>query len=87
MNTISETYKPEGFHTVHPCLFADDPLKLIDFLKNAFYAREVNRSLTSDGNIANVIMQIGDSCIMISQARAGFTGMRTSLCIYVDDVG
>ncbi len=86
MNKLFETYKPEGFHSVNPYLFVDDPLALIDFLKNVFYASEVSRSLTPNGDIANVILRIGDSCFMISQARAEFTGMKTSLYLYVDDV-
>lgn len=86
MNKLFETYKPEGFHAVNPYLFVDDPLALIDFLKNVFYASEVSRSLTPNGDIANVILRIGDSCFMISQARGEFTGMKTSLYLYVDDV-
>lgn len=86
MNKLFETYKPEGFHSVNPYLFVDDPLALIDFLKNVFYASEVSRSLTPNGDIANVILRIGDSCFMISQARAEFIGMKTSLYLYVDDV-
>ncbi len=86
MNKAFKTYKPEGFHSVNPYLFVDHPAELIDFLKNAFYAIEVNRSMMPNGDIANVILQIGDACFMISQARGEFTGMRTALYLYVDDV-
>lgn len=86
MNTYFDTYRPDGFHTLHPYLFVDDPEKLIDFLKKAFYAEEINRSLMPDGNIANVILKIGDSCFMISQARGEFEGMKTALYLYVSDV-
>lgn len=87
MDTIFETYKPGGFHTVTTYLFVNNAPKLIDFLKAAFYAKEVNRSVNpKNGDIANCILQIGDSCFMISQARNQFVGMRTALYLYVNDV-
>ena len=44
MNKIYDTYRPEGFGTVNGYLFAENPKELIEFLKKAFYAEEVNRS-------------------------------------------
>jgi len=86
-NPIFETYKPDGFHTVNSYLFVDDPEKLIDFLKNAFFAEEINRSTVAEtGEIANVILKIGDTCFMISQAREQFIGMRTALYLFVNNV-
>jgi PhnB protein len=46
MDKIFETYKPDNFHTVTPYLFVDNPQVLIDFLKNAFLAKEINCSIT-----------------------------------------
>lgn len=86
MNKLFKTYKPEGFHTVTPYLFVSNAEGLIDFLKNAFYAEEINRSLMPDGIIANVILKIGDTCLMVSEAREAFMGMKTALYLYVDDV-
>lgn len=86
MENTFETYKPEGFHTVTPYLFVKEPEHLADFLKQAFYGREVNRSLMPDGTIANIMLRIGDTCFMLSQARAQFAGMKTALYLYVDDV-
>lgn len=87
MNKIFETYRPEGFETVNGYLFAKNPKKLIEFLKNAFYAKEINRSINpQNGDIANVILKIGSSCFMISQARGQFLNMRTAFYLYVDDV-
>lgn len=86
MDRIFETYRPEGFHTINSYLFVDDPQKLIEFLKNAFYAKEINRALMPNKEIANVILQIGDSCFMISKARGAFTGMKTALYLYVNNV-
>lgn len=86
MNKIFDTYRPEGFRTVNGYLFVTNPSELIAFLKNAFYANEINRSTNPNGEIANVILKIGDSCFMISQAREPFLNMRTSFYLFVDDV-
>ncbi len=37
-------------------------------------------------HIANVILKIGSSCFMISQARGQFLNMRSAFYLYVDDV-
>lgn len=87
MEKVFQTYRPDGFHTVTPYLFVDKPQLLIDFLKNTFFAKEINCSINPiNGDIANCILQIGDTCIMISQAREQFEGMRTALYLFVDDV-
>lgn len=73
MNKIFDTFRPEGFSTVNGYLFVENPNELIYFLKNAFYAEEINRSTDPrNGDIANVILKIGSSCFMISQARGPF---------------
>ena len=73
MEKIFDTYKPKGFHTLTTYFFVDNPQELIDFLKNAFFAIEINRSVNPTNNdIANCILEIGDSCFMISQA--GYSG-------------
>ncbi|MDQ1097595.1 MULTISPECIES: VOC family protein [Chryseobacterium] len=87
MENIFQTYKPDNFHTVTPYLFVDQPNLLIEFLKNTFFAKEINRSVNpATGDIANCILQIGDTCFMISQARAPFDDMKTALYLFVDDV-
>ena len=87
MEKIFQTFKPDGFHTVTPYLFVERPQLLIDFLKKAFFAKEINRSVNpASGDIANCILQIGDTCFMISQAREQFKGMRAAFYLFVDDV-
>lgn len=57
MNKIFDTYRPEGFGTVNEYLFVENPSELINFLKNAFYAEEINRSVNrKNADIANVIL-------------------------------
>ena len=87
MNKIFETYRPEGFGTVNGYLFVENPKELINFLKNAYYAEEINRSTNpKTGDIANVILKIGTSCFMISTARGQFLNMRAAFYLYVDNV-
>lgn len=87
MNDIYNTYHPEGFETINAYLFANNPNELIDFLINAFYAEEINRSINPEnGDIANVILKMGTSCFMISQASDRFLDMRAAFYLFVDDV-
>jgi uncharacterized glyoxalase superfamily protein PhnB len=87
MKADFNTYRPEGFGSVNPYLFAARPQQLIQFLKDAFSAEELNRStIPKSDEIANCLMKIGDSCIMISQARGDFEGMRSSFYLFVENV-
>ncbi len=87
MNKVFETYRPDGFGTISPYIMSGNPDELIEFLKTAFYADELNRSINpANGEIANCILKIGASSFMISQARNQFLNMRTSFYLYVEDV-
>ena len=56
-------------------------------MKKAFYAEEINRSTNpQNGDISNVVMRLGSSCFMISQARGEFMDMRTAFYLFVDNV-
>lgn len=87
MNKIFETYRPDGFGTISAYLMVENPVELIEFLKNAFYAEELNRSINpKNGDIANAILKIGYSCFMISQAKGKYRNMKTSFYLYVNNV-
>lgn len=87
MNPVFNTYIPDGFSTVGTYIFSEEPYKLIDFLKEAFYAEELHQTMNpSNGDLANCILKVGHSCIMISQARGQFMGMCSAYYLYVDDV-
>lgn len=82
-----DTFRPNGFHTLNTYLFVADPQLEIDFLKKAFHAQEINRTINDKtGEIANCILKIGDSCFMISQARGDFENMRTAFYLFVENV-
>ena len=87
MNDLYTTYRPDGFHTLNTYIFSEDPEGLIDFLKASFAAQELNRMLRPDtGEVANVILKIGDSCLMISQANGPFLAMKAATYLFTSDV-
>ncbi len=85
MDSIYNTFVPKGFSTVNAYIFAENPLELINFYKAAFFATEIGRT-ERDGIILNCILQIGESCFMVSQARDEFLGMRSSFYLFTKDV-
>jgi PhnB protein len=76
---------PEGYHTVTPYLVVSDAGKLIDFLKRAFDAKEIHRSMGPDGKVAHAAVSVGDSRIMLGGARPGTPLMPCMLYLYVPD--
>ena len=59
---------PDGYHTVTPYLTVRGVPKLIDFLKQAFEAREIERMAQPDGTIRHAEVRIGNSVVMMSEA-------------------
>ena len=77
---------PEGYHTVTPCLVVEGAARLIDFLKQAFGAKEVHPpTLGPDGSVMHAEMKIGDSMIMMGEARGEHRPMPSALYLYVED--
>lgn len=77
---------PDGFHTVTPYLIVTDVPLLIDFLKQAFDAKEIYRSTTPEGTVNHAQVQVGDSMVMMGQAQAEWPAMPTMLYLYMEDV-
>jgi hypothetical protein len=62
---------PEGYQQVTPWIIVKDAAKLIDFLKEAFGAKETDgsRVYNQDGSIGHVEVRIGDSVSTASTLR------------------
>ena len=75
---------PEGFHTVTPAIVVNGTTGLIDFLKQAFDAKERNRMVGPGGAILHAEVQIGDSIIMMNDVMRG-EPMPSSFYLYVKD--
>ncbi|OQX20350.1 MAG: glyoxalase [Desulfobulbaceae bacterium A2] len=78
---------PAGYHTVTPYLTIAGAAELIEFLKQAFQAREKERFMRPDGCIGHAEVIIGDSVIMLGEPKGGECGpMPGALYLYVEDV-
>ncbi len=77
---------PDGFHTVTPYLTVPGVARLIDFLKQAFDAKEVApRFAQPDGRIMHAEVKIGDSIVMMGEPQAPWPTMPASMYLYVKD--
>lgn len=76
---------PEGFHTVTPYLVCSGVPALLDFLKAAFGAEALEITQLPSGRIANAILRMGDSRIMVGEAMEGFPPRPSTLYLYVPD--
>jgi uncharacterized glyoxalase superfamily protein PhnB len=77
---------PDGYHTVTPYLVVDGGQKLIDFLKQAFDAKETFSMKGQAETIAHAEVQIGDSTVMISDSTPEWKARSSLLYLYVEDV-
>jgi PhnB protein len=76
--------RPEGFHTVNPYLVVNGAAEVIEFLRQAFEAKEVGERFKGpDGKIMHAAVQIGDSIVEVGDAAEP---MPMNLHMYVDDV-
>jgi len=87
---------PEGYHTMTACLTVQDAVRMVEFYKEAFGAKERYRMWTPDGKqVAHAEMQIGDSVFMLGNEMPGqecggspqtLGGTPVGFYIYVKDV-
>lgn len=77
---------PDGYHMVTPYLTVADAEAQMDFLKRAFGAQEIYRHSDDKGHVGHAEMQLGDSKIMLGQARDQWTPRQASFYLYVEDV-
>jgi PhnB protein len=79
-------YIPEGYGTVFPYMVVHQAEKFVDFLKNAFDAKELGRTQIPGGRIANVRVRIGTTTFMVSEAEGDFKAMAGAYYVYVENV-
>jgi len=77
---------PEGYHTITPYVAVQGADKLIDFLKQIFAATEIERMMQADGTVKHAEVRIGDSVMMISEARGECKPMPAAFYLYMSDV-
>ena len=76
---------PEGFHRVTPYLTVQGVARLIDFLKQAFEAEELERMPGPNGAVGHAQLKIGDSMVMMGEAASQEKAMRCAMYLYVND--
>lgn len=76
---------PAGYHTVTPWIIARGAAELIDFLKEAFKAKEQARVELGDGSIGHAELRIGDSVVMVFDAKPEWPDTPSFLRLYVAD--
>jgi PhnB protein len=77
---------PDGYHTVTPYLVVADAEAQIDFLKRAFGADETYRHHDDKGKVSHAEVRVGNSMLMIGQARDQWTPKPAMFYLYVEDV-
>jgi PhnB protein len=77
---------PDGYHTVTPYLTVADAAGQIDFLKRAFDGEQVFAHTDDQGNVRHAEVRIGDSIVMIGQAREPWTPKPGHFYLYVPNV-
>src|SRR5918998_4577236 len=76
---------PEGYHTVTPWIISRDSARLIEFLDAAFGAEEIARVVGEDGSIGHAEVRIGDSVVMMFDAKPHWPDTPAFLRLYVAD--
>lgn len=77
---------PEGYHSVTPYLTVQGVPTLIDFMKQAFEAQEIERVTRPDGTVGHAEVKIGDSIVMMGEAGGEGQPMPGAVYLYVNDV-
>ena len=77
---------PDGYHNVTPYLVVRGIARLIDFLKEAFGAVELERMTLPNGSVTHAEVQIGDSKVMLGEAGSEHKPICACLLLYVTDV-
>ena len=78
---------PEGLHTVNSYLHPVGADKLIDFLKQAFEAEDVELyRAEAGGPVTHAKVRLGDTILEMAEAHGSYEPMPTALHFYVPDV-
>ena len=76
---------PPVYGTVTPWIISPDTARVIDFSAAAFGAEELARVPGPDGGIGHAEVRIGDSVVMMFDARDGWPDTPAFLRLYVAD--
>ena len=83
---MSGTFKPGGYNSVSPYLVVEGAARLIEFLKEAFHAKQLRRFDNPDGSVMHAEVRIDDTVIMIGDAGPEWPSFNSWMHFYVNDV-
>jgi PhnB protein len=78
-------YVPKGLHAVNPYLHPLRAEPLINFLKRAFDAQEVEKYASPDGVVHHAQIRIADSIVEMGEAHGKYTPLPAMFYLYVPD--
>ncbi len=76
---------PEGYHTATPLFVVPGVTQLINFMKQAFDAEELESFPRPDGTIYHAEVRIGDSIVMMGEPEGESDPMPGAIYLYVND--
>jgi len=76
---------PQGMRTITPTLHVKGTDRLMDFIKRAFGAAELDRTLAPDGAVMHAQLKLGDAVVELGEARGFVSPMPCSMHYYVAD--
>lgn len=77
---------PDGYHSVTPYLMIKGADKFIAFMAEVFGAKVTEQLIQADGKPGHTELRVGDSLIMLNEAKADRPPTPIMLHIYVEDV-
>lgn len=85
MNAQKARPVPEGYHSVTPFVIVKAAARFMDFMAEAFDAKEIARVVGDDGAIGHAETRIGDSVVMTFDAKEGWPETPAFIRLYVED--
>jgi uncharacterized glyoxalase superfamily protein PhnB len=77
---------PAGMHAITPTLHVPGTDRLIEFIKRAFGAEELDRTLAPNGAVMHAQLKLGDSVLELGEPGGFVAPMPCSIHYYVPDV-
>lgn len=76
---------PDGYHAVTPFVIVKGAARFMDFMHDAFGAKDLGRVVGDDGLIGHAEARIDDSVVMCFDAKADWPDTPAFLRLYVED--
>lgn len=76
---------PPGYHTVTPYIVTSNARQFMDFARDAFGAEEIECMKDDTGRVMHAEIRIGDSIVMLGEARPEYPAAVAGFYLYVPD--